>query len=534
MLEKFSIPYSKTGYFSDLVCDYLSNKKSLNPFFNLSPSHKNIYDHTAVKAKNFSIEFRKTLVNSLKKQYLGIELSKEVKKNLNSLAEESTFTITTGHQLNIMTGPLYFIYKIITAIKLSTELNEKYSKVKYVPIYWMASEDHDFEEISFFIHKGKSYKWKRKNDSSPVGNIATDDLKEILDLFEKELGNSPNANQLKKLIKLSYRSGKNLSQATRIFVNHLFARFGLVIIDGNDKNLKKNFIPHFQEEITKKTCYEYVNKQIDELKKKYNSKLKPQINPREINLFYMTKDKRFRIVDYKLQDNKNKDLYYNQDLHMEIIKYPEKFSPNALLRPLYQEVILPNVAYIGGQAELAYWFQLKALFDYKKIPFPILCLRNSGILIDKKSIVKSKKIGLKIQDFFLEKEELAKKKVLEMSEINLDLSFLKKQLMNQFNYLEKIVLKTDASFLGAVSAQKKKQLNGIEKLEKRLLKAEKRKFTDELARSHLLCKKFFPESNLQERVENFTSFYLEKGDYFFDLLLNSLDPLNHKFTFIEI
>tara|TARA_B000000441_G_C21625836_1_gene280400 strand:- start:35 stop:481 length:447 start_codon:yes stop_codon:yes gene_type:complete len=148
--------------------------------------------------------------------------------------------------------------------------------------------------------------------------------------------------------------------------------------------------------------------------------------------------------------------------------------------------------------------------------------------------VKSKKIGLKIQDFFLEKEELAKKKVIEMSEINLDLSFLKKQLMNQFNYLEKIVLKTDPSFLGAVSAQKKKQLNGIEKLEKRLLKAEKRKFTDELARSHLLCKKFFPESNLQERVENFTSFYLEKGDYFFDLLLNSLDPLNHKFTFIEI
>ena len=252
-MKKFGISYSKTGYFSNIVCDYIDNKKSLNYFFNSLPSYKNIYDQTVLKGKDFSIEFRKTLVNSIKNQYLGIDLSKEVKTNLDLLSSKSTFTITTGHQLNIMTGPLYFIYKIITAVKLSMELNKKYSKVKFVPVYWMASEDHDFEEISCFTHKGKNFKWGKKNDSSPVGNIVTDDLNKMLNLFEKELGDSPNAKQLKKLIKLSYRSGKNLSQATRAFVNYLFGRFGLIVLDGNDKNLKKKIVPHFQEEIVKKT-----------------------------------------------------------------------------------------------------------------------------------------------------------------------------------------------------------------------------------------------------------------------------------------
>jgi len=533
-LEKFGISYSSTGYFSNLVCDYLNNKKSLNSFFNTYPSYKNIYDQTIVKGKSFSTEFRKTLINSLKEQYLGVDLSKKVKSNLELLGSESTFTITTGHQLNIMTGPLYFIYKIITAIKLSIELNKKYKEMKFVPVYWMASEDHDFEEISFFIHKGKNFRWTKKNNSSPVGRIKTDNLKNILDLFEKELGDSPNAIQLKKLIKFSYRSGKNLSQATRTFVNHLFGRFGLVILDGDDKNLKKHFIPHFEEEIVRKTCYKYVVKQIKKVKEKYNSKYNPQINPREINLFYIASGKRLRIVDDNSQDNKNDVVLNTHNFTNEIKKHPDRFSPNALMRPLYQEVILPNVAYVGGQAELAYWLQLKALFDFKKIPFPILCLRNSAVLIDEKSLIKSKKLGLKKQDYFLKKEVLAKEKVFQSSQINLDLSFLKKQLIKQFNYLEKIVSKTDVSFLGAVSAQRKKQLNGIEKLEKRLIKAEKKKLADELERLYTLREKFFPESNLQERIENFSSFYLEWGEDFFDLLLDSFEPINHKFAFIQI
>ncbi len=533
-MKKFGISYSKTGYFSNIVCDYIDNKKSLNYFFNSLPSYKNIYDQTALKGKDFSIEFRKTLVNSIKNQYLGIDLSKEVKINLDLLSSKSTFTITTGHQLNIMTGPLYFIYKIITAVKLSMELNKKYSKVKFVPVYWMASEDHDFEEISCFTHKGKNFKWGKKNDSSPVGNIVTDDLNKMLNLFEKELGDSPNAKQLKKLIKLSYRSGKNLSQATRAFVNYLFGRFGLIVLDGNDKNLKKKFVPHFQEEIVKKTCYKYVKKQIKKIKEKYDSKYKPQINPREINLFHIANGKRLRIVDDNSQSNGDKVVFYTDDLINEINKFPERLSPNALMRPLYQEVILPNVAYVGGQAELAYWFQLKALFDFKNVLFPILCLRNSSVLIDKNSLIKAKKLGLENEDFFLKKEVLAEKKVFQNSKINLDLSFLKKQLIDQFSTLEKIASKTHPSFLGAVSAQKKKQLNGIEKLEKRLIKAEKRKFADELKRIYILRESFFPDSNLQERIENFTSFYLELGDDFFDLLLNSFEPINHKFTFIEV
>jgi uncharacterized protein YllA (UPF0747 family) len=214
-------------------------------------------------------------------------------------------------------------------------------------------------------------------------------------------------------------------------------------------------------------------------------------------------------------------------------KSPEKFSPNVLLRPLYQEVILPNIAYIGGGGELAYWLELKSFFDAQKVPFPLLILRNAALVISEKNIRKINKFKLELKDLFLKRNALINKKVRQVSNIDLDLSPFKKLLESQFEALNLLIQETDASFEGAVKAQKSKQLKGIDHLEYRLLKAQKMKLKDQVERLVLLHEQLFPSGQLQERVENFSSFYLEQGDNFIEFLLETFDPLSAEFTIVE-
>ena len=202
------------------------------------------------------------------------------------------------------------------------------------------------------------------------------------------------------------------------------------------------------------------------------------------------------------------------------------------MRPLYQETILPNLCYIGGGGELAYWLELKAYFDSQKIPFPILLHRNAAVLVPKKVADKLGRLQLSPEDMFLKRASLINKKVRQISNIDLDLQSLKKTLEEQFNFLESLVSQTDASFEGAVKAQQKKQFNGIDNLEQRLLKAQKRKLTDQVQRLTILHDTLFPNESLQERTVNFSEFYMQYGSKFISVLSKQLDPLSLKFDWI--
>jgi len=533
-MKAHHIPFIDTGYFSELMCDYLNDKKELQLFHSGVPSFKNLYQQALKKKKAFSPRIRKTLCETLNQQYRDIEMSSSVAENLQVLENENTLTVTTGHQLCLMTGPLYFIYKIVSTIKLCRQLNDKYPDLDFVPIYWMATEDHDFEEISSFIFQGKKFRWNTKSVGA-VGKIKTQSLKPLLDLFKEELGTSINANALKALIKKSYETGGDLSHATRIFVNSLFEVFGLLIIDGDDKALKKHFVPYLKEELQKQICSQSVLSQIENLKKDYNPQYKPQVNPRDLNLFFFENGKRHRLVKNENGFSwEGKEKIIDTSKMMDWVEQsPEKFSPNVLMRPLYQEAILPNIAYFGGGGELAYWLELKSFFDTQKVPFPLLILRNSALVISKKNIRKISKFKLELKDLFLKRSALINKKVRQISNIDLDLSSFKKLLEEQFEYLESLILETDASFKGAVQAQKSKQFNGIDRLEHRLLKAQKIKLKDHIERLVLLQEKLFPGGHMQERVENFSDFYLQHGVEFIDFLMETFEPLSAEFYVIE-
>ena len=525
-----TVSYQSSGYFTPLIVDYLNQKTELKSLYHRFPTLENFGKQIIEKQGNFCKDKRKVLVAALEKQNAKFNLTDATRKNISTIIEENTFTVTTGHQLNLFTGPLYFLYKIISTLNLAKDLNEKYPPYHFVPIFWMASEDHDFEEICFFKHRGKKIRWN-KESSGPVGRLSTDGLDTVLKVLKKELGSNHNASTLCTLFENAYLKHDNLADATRFLANELFGRFGLVILDGDDSELKKEFSPFIKSELKFQNSHRLVKDTIE--------KMKPydiQVNPREINLFYLEDQVRERILfDHGVYKINNTNLILDEAAMMNLVDVsPEKFSPNVILRPLYQEVVLPNLCYIGGGGEIAYWHELKSMFDTAGITFPILLVRNSVVLCTDKQIKKMKALGLSWRELFQKQSVLVNQKVSEISEFPIDLTLQKEQLKNQFKQIHAIAQQTDQSFLGAVKAQEVKQINGLENLEKRLLKAQKRKHQDELNRIISLQNEFFPNGSLQERNDNFAEFFVEYGTGMIDLLVDNQKPLSNEFLCLKL
>jgi len=524
------ISYQKSGYFSKLIVDYLDEKPELKSLYNRFPKIENFKEQIAEKQQNFSVENRNVLVSELEKQYSNFEISDATKNNIKLLTNSNTFTITTGHQLNLFTGPLYFIYKIISTINLCKQLKKEYPEQNFVPIYWMATEDHDFEEINYFNFKSKKIQWQNES-LGPVGRLSTKGLKNVLLEFSSEVGGSENATFLIDLFEKSYLDHSNLADATRYLATELFKEEGLVILDGDSAALKKLFIPYIKEELHHQTSFNKVRETSEKL-----SDYKIQVNPREINLFYIENTLRERIIleneIYKV--NNTSTTFTESEIFLELENHPEKFSPNVILRPLYQEVILPNLCYIGGGGELAYWLELKSNFDANKLTFPILLLRNSAVNLTYKQKEKINKLELSYADLFTYQQELLDKKTKEYSKFSVDFNEQKEALKKQFEVLFEIASQTDKSFTGAVKAQEIKQIRGLENLEKRLLRAEKKIYNDRLQRILALQNEIFPNQSLQERKANFSEFYLEFGNDFLKKILRELKPLDQEFKIITL
>lgn len=528
------ISFRETNYFSSLICDYLDENESLKPFYNRFPKLENFKSQIEDKQKTYHKNSRVVLVKSLNLQYTDSVISQATQTHINLLTDDNTFTVVTGHQLNIFTGPLYFFYKIISTINLCKVLKNQYPDYNFVPIYWMASEDHDFEEINFFNFNGKKVQWSREA-SGIVGDLNLEGLDQVFEVFGAQLNGTTNASELKQRFKDAYLNHSNLAEAMHHLVNGLFKDFGLVIVDGNDKALKRQFIPYVKDELLNKTSYSKVsdaNNNLNALEGNY----KIQVNPRDINLFYITEGIRERIIE---KDDvyfvNNTDVSWSKsEILKEVDDFPERFSPNVIMRPLYQEVVLPNLCYIGGGGELAYWLQLKSSFESQNVVFPMLLLRNSAVLITEKQKEKLDKLNVNVSDLFLSQEDLKTKITKQISEIKIDFSAQKHHLKQQFKSLHDLAEKTDGSFKGAVAAQEQKQINGLEHLEKRLLKAQKRKLADHINRVIELQNAIFPNQSLQERYVNFSEFYLDYGFDFITKLTETLNPLQTEFTIIRL
>jgi bacillithiol synthase len=503
-----------------LIHQYLNQEDSLNDLIQDFPSLE-AFDHQ-MRSKAFSLDKRLILTEVLEEQYQGVQTSESVWNNIKFLKEEDTYTITTGHQLCIYTGPLFFIHKLVSVVKLSQDLKAKYPSKHFVPVYWMATEDHDFEEINHFHLYNNKYIWE-SHQEGPVGRYSIDGLLEATQESFDKLGESETSKYLINLFKKAYQAENNLAKATQILVNGLFEAYGLVVLDADDSRLKSLFSSHMSEEIVSAFSEKAV------LKTTENWQDKVQVNPRSCNLFYMLDGFRVRLESeggqWKTVDNKY--TWSQEDLLKDLEKSPERFSPNVILRPLYQETILPNLAYLGGPGELAYWFELKGLFDEVEEQFPLLIHRDSFLLVQERVQKKLDKIGIELTEFYKDIDTLVREN-MEQSDSNLDISYLKDKWQRDLEELKEPIENIDLGLSKSLQGEWMKVQKVIDNLNAKITRGVKRKEEQKVKALEGLKNSLFPNNGPQERYESFIAVFVETEGRLIDYLIKEANCLENK------
>ncbi|PHN07485.1 bacillithiol biosynthesis cysteine-adding enzyme BshC [Flavilitoribacter nigricans] len=522
------IPFQEVPQLSSKDTAYATAKPELRPFFKYPVSIESFAQVIADK-KQAEID-RELLVSVLKKQYEKLDPSPQVLEQIDRLSDPQTFTIVTAHQPSLFTGPLYYIYKIISTIHLARKLNDQYPDQHIVPVFITGGEDHDFEEMNHASIFGKEIVWENE-ESGSVAMMGTGSLAGALEQLKDILGSSPKAEEIGSLIEACYTRHEKYGMASVDLVNELFKSYGLIVLDMNNPELKKRFIPIMEKELFEQPSRGLIEATTQELEKVGFSQ---QAYPREINLFYLRDQIRERIVQEgdKFQVLNTDYTFTEAEMREELHQHPEHFSPNVVIRPLYQEYILPNLAYIGGGGEIAYWLERKTQFEHFGVNFPMLIRRNSVLWIDKGNAKKLDKLGLKVSDLFTETETLIKSYVKANAENELSLKEEKKQLHTIFNGIVEKIKEVDQTLVKTVKAEAANQMNSLQGLESRLLKAEKQRHEIELNQIRGIKDKLFPGNGLQERTDNFLNFYLRYGQDFFETLLAELDPLEEGFIVV--
>jgi len=524
------LPYERTGYFSRIVQDYLQQHENLKPFYLHDTSLEGV--QSAMNARDLYPVNRKVLVEELTLQYQGIARSTKVQQHIQDLLLSNTYTITTAHQPNIFTGPLYFIYKIIHTIKLAEELSLAFPQNKYVPVYYMGSEDADLDELGFVNIGGEKLVWDTAQTGA-VGRMKVDKaFISLIHLISGQIGVLPFGNELTQLFSTCYTIGKTIQQATLELVNALFGSYGLIVLVPDNARLKALFAPVIEKELTQQFSEKIVATTIVQLQENY----KVQAAGRPINLFYLMDDKRERIeFNNGFYEVAALNIQFTKEaILQELQAHPERFSPNVILRGAFQESVLPNIVFIGGGGELAYWLELKNVFEAAGVAFPVLLLRNSFTILSAKMVNKQNALELSDQELFLPEHQLVKEYVVRHSDKELSLSSELKDLTEFYAKLNQKAGLVDASLTAHIQAIAANALKKIHALEIKIRRAEKRKFATAEHQIQVLKQNLFPGNSLQERHENIALLYGQYGSSIIECVYQSSRGLNAAFGLIKL
>lgn len=524
-----TIPFDEIPQFSGRDKAYALQDQRLLPFYKYSANLEAFA--RVIEDKSSDHTPRELLVSVLRQQYSDLDTSPAIEQNIQSLLRPDTYTVATAHQPALFTGPLYFIYKIISTIRLAREIGASYPDVRVVPVMISGGEDHDFEEINHVNLFGKRLVWENQ-ESGSVGRMKTESLEPILGELRQLLGNSETALALWDKIERAFKGRASYGKAMQSFVSGLFKDFGLLVINMDHPDLKRHFIPIMRRELLERPSQALVEQTQSELEA---LGFPAQAFARPINLFYLADGLRERIeLEGGMYKVVNTDMAFSEKALLEELEaHPERFSPNVVMRPLYQESVLPNLAYVGGGGELAYWLERKRQFEYFGLNFPMLVRRNSVLWIDANASKRMEKLGLDVRDLSGDTEELVKAWVHDRSEQELSLYLEKDALAKVFEGIVQKAEATDPTLVGAVRAEEAKQARSLEQLEIRLVRAQKQRFETELSQLRALKEKLFPGNGLQERHDNFIPFYLRHGEALFSTLLENLNPLDSGLVVIQ-
>ncbi|MBN8682750.1 MAG: bacillithiol biosynthesis cysteine-adding enzyme BshC [Chitinophagales bacterium] len=520
-MKKIVLPFPEVPQFAKTDVAYATLVPELRPFYQYTPD---LDTFEAVIANRRQYATPRTLLSAvLTEQYAGLPQMAAVSANIEKLTQENTFTVITAHQPSILLGPLYFLYKAITAITLAEQIEARHG-VAVIPVFVLGSEDHDLDELNKINLFSKKLVWET-TESGAVGSMRTDGLSLFLEELTAIMGQSDAAQALMARVQSAYAPGRSIAQATRAMLHDLFGQYGLIVADGNDARLKAQFRPVMQDEMGPQHAVRLVNESIAALQA---IGFKAQASPREINLFYLIPGMRERIVQEAGQFKVLNSAYTftHSEILAEIEAHPERFSPNVVLRPLYQEMIFPNLAYVGGGGELAYWLERKGLFEHYGVPFPVLIRRNSVHWYDRDAVKKLEKFGFSAEESFQDTEYLIRQFIEKNAAAEISLEQEIADLKSIYQRLATKANTIDPTLEKSVLAESVKAEGALEQWEGRLRRAEKQKHEVTLNQLRTFKEKYFPGGGLQERSDNFLPYLLKYGPGFVEILKSALDPFD--------
>lgn len=517
------INFSDIPKHQNLFLDYLYEFDNVKNFYKYNFRSKDGYPQLfkSILESKRNKTFRLSPI--IENQYLGFSnLSPKTSKNLDIIDNPKTIAVVTGQQLGILGGPLYTIYKIITAIRLANQLNERFDDFKFVPVFWLEGDDHDFNEVrsvNIFDPENQvvsvGYKEEIEDDDAKqsVGNIIFDEsINDFTSKIESLLRDTDFKSDLFLNLKNFYKAGKSFKQSFKELLFWLFDEYGLIIFDPQDIEIKKLLKPIFTKEINDFVVHTQKLIQTSaELEELYHA----QVKVKPVNLFYHTDDGRYSIepVDEIFKLKRKRKQFTKEEILNEINNSPERFSPNVLLRPICQDYLLPTGIYIGGPSEISYFAQVTPLYDFYKIVAPIIYPRSSVTLIEKNVSAALDKYDLSLSDIFLGLNELKEKVIAGLSENNIERTFEEaaNDLELIFDKIKENLFAVDKTLVDSSTRYKEKVLSAFNELKMKSIKAQETKYETTIRQLTRLSNLLYPLENLQEREINFTYFYNKYG-----------------------
>ena len=523
--------WQQLGVYPPLVRDYLLGAPQLEPFYRYAPTHSGLLQ--ACEARSQIAVNREVLVQALNRQYEAMDASfsarqtsREVLHNLEALRDEQTLTVTTGHQLQLFGGVHFFWYKLVDTILLARQLQQERGGKKVVPVFWMASEDHDFEEIRRIDMEGTTWEWQSEQYyGQAVGRLNPAELEGLLEQLRQRLAISQHGEFLSDWLEAAHLNQPTYALAYRQLVHQMLGRYGIVILDADDPMLKAQAKKLFTADVLDQHIGQAVTSQSASLAA---LGYKTQVTARPVNQFIHHKQGRQRLVaegGYFTLHEATSNKWSPREMEDTIDKQPELFSPNVITRPILQELLLPNVAYFGGPSEVAYWLQLKAAFEALDVFFPVVMPRNSAFWLSGNTRRKLSQLALPPEAFFQNVERLKAHFLEDQPEVQ---AFYQQwyPARNAAEALHAESEKLPEELKKVAGSEVQKALHQLDTAAIRLRRRARQQHSVALNRFEQVSQALFPGGMPQERAESFLPYYRTFNDRYFQTLLEAFDPLS--------
>ena len=516
------------GAFPDLFVDYCTAFDAVSDFYAgdwRDPSAR----RTAADAAARRPADRDALADVLLDQNERWGLDAPTQSHIEALRDPDTIAIVTGQQVGLFTGPLYTIYKTITTLQLAEEWAEQTGRT-VVPVFWVEGEDHDFEEIAtaHVLHRNEVVPLRYAPDVSDnpgaVGRLAlTDQIHDVLDRLDEALPPSDFKPDVMERVRAAYQPGTRIEVAFTRLLRSLFEDEGLVFINPDDARLKALTRPLFRREIEDPQAPAARIEATSQALRDHG--YHAQVTARPTNLFWLEESSRHAIdlTDDGLFQLRGTDRTYSREaLLNHLDDTPERFSPNVVLRPLMQDLLLPTAAYVAGPGEVSYFAQYRDVYDWADLDMPLIHPRASVSLVEGKVQKVLDKYALSAADFRRDLETLFQDVVVDTMEVDVDAVFSEAlpQLHQTINALKPEVEAVDRTLGSSAEAARAAIMDEMKTLKQKVVRAEKRQQDEVRTQIEKAYVNLRPNGALQERMIN-VLYYLNKYS------LDVLDDLRH-------